>query len=245
MSEQFTKTSRYYLQQNNQGPNFFWLFTNRRFNYDPRAAENTTGSEKIISSRKHIFTELELDPARAVFPRQVHGSHVFTICSSSSEKEPSGTDAVITGIKRVPLCVLTADCLPIVFFDPVRSAIGIAHAGWRGTAKRIAAEVIKKMCAELDCVPGRIKVGFGPAIRSCCYEVGQELKQIFPAGVRTRDGRFFFDLAAENIHQLKAEGVNPGNILDSGICTSCKNDEFFSFRRGDEKKRMLTMIWIS
>jgi copper oxidase (laccase) domain-containing protein len=79
--------------------------------------------------------------------------------------------------------------------------------------------------------PENLIATFGPAIRLCCYEVGEELRSFFPKGVAERSGKYYLDLAGVNKAQLLQEGVDSGNISDSGICTCCSNDRFYSFRK--------------
>lgn len=184
---------------------------------------------------------------RLVRLEQVHGGRVARIDGETDlSKEIPGTDGAITDIKGIALSVRTADCLPILFYDPEHNAIGIAHAGWRSTKERIARNVVEAMKADYKSVPSQILVCMGPALRQCCYEVNSEFLMHFPDSVVKMAHRHYFDIAGENAEQLIASCVSAKNIFDCGICTACRNDEFFSFRREKEKAgRMLSVIMIT
>ena len=177
---------------------------------------------------------------------QVHGGKVVRIDGKTDlSKEIPGTDGAITNIKGIALSVRTADCLPILFYDPEHNAIGIAHAGWRSTKERIARNVVKAMKANYKSVPSQILVGMGPALRQCCYEVNSEFLVHFPGSVVKMAHRHYFDIAGENAGQLISSCVSAKNIFDCGICTACRNDEFFSFRKEKDKAgRMLSVIML-
>ena len=244
------KDSLFYTCEDKDHPDFICVFSNRNFNYDLRAAESREESGAVIRARKALLEKFGLDLERAVFLQQVHGariaflhSPVFRRGGFAYTEGLEGTDAAITDLKNVPLCLLSADCLPVFFFSPRPKVIGIAHAGWKGTGSGIVSAVIEKMTTDFGCRPDEVKVGFGPGIRSCCYEVGVEFKKYFSAqSIVEKESRLFLDLAAENVRRLIAAGVKRINIFDAKICTACENNEFFSYRRGDGKNRMLTIV---
>ena len=138
--------------------------------------------------------------------------------------------------------IMGADCVPLLFYDPVQQVIGAAHAGWRGTVQKIAIETIKAMQEAFKCLPSDILVGIGPSIGPSNYEVDnvvyQEFinyfengKAYFTKGKTT--GKYYLDLWKTNKMQLLSTGVKEENIELSGICTFENNSEFFSSRRGD------------
>lgn len=172
-------------------------------------------------------------PIPAVFTiRQVHGSGIVVAAKKDLANQPPfpEADGVITREKDLPIAVRTADCLPVFLYDPVQEAIGLVHAGWRGTRERILEKVLAKMVAEWGTRAEDVLAAFGPAIGPCCYEVGEEFQDYFSGDAVRRDGRIFLDLPKANRRQLTAAGVRPGNIKECGICTSCR-DEWFSYRR--------------
>lgn len=177
---------------------------------------------------------------------QVHKGQVVKVTSKTNlSSKIAGCDGAITNAKGIALMVLTADCLPIFLYDTDKNAIGIAHAGWRGTAEGISKNVINAMKAEFKSDPAKILVGFGPAIRQCCYEVSSEFLVHFPDSVVKMAHKYYFDLAGENAEQLLSVGVISKNMFDCGICTSCKSDEFYCYRKEKDKTaRMASVIML-
>lgn len=133
--------------------------------------------------------------------------------------------------------VLSADCVPVLFYDPKRHVIAAAHAGWRGTAANIAGEVIKVMQQRWGCVPRDILAAIGPSIGPCCFEVDKEVAAVFissfpdmvHAGVC--EGKYQVDLWGVNRKELLDAGLSDVNIEVAGICTVCGGESFFSYRR--------------
>jgi YfiH family protein len=143
------------------------------------------------------------------------------------------------------LAILTADCLPIFFFDPKTPAIGLAHAGWRSTQEDIVSKTLKLMKDTFNSQIEDVCIGFGPAIRKCCYEVQEEFNGPFPAHIIKKGSRYYLDLAGANRKQVFDFGVRPQNFFDPEICTSCRNEDFFSYRReGESCGRMMSVIML-
>lgn len=203
-----------------------------------------------VSDRKidhdDFLKRLEVMGSPLVRLEQVHGGKVVKIGGKSGFlNEIPGADAAITDVKGIVLSVRTADCLPVLFYDPEHNAIGIAHAGWRSTKERIAKNVVGAMRTHYGSIPSRLLVGMGPALRQCCYEVNSEFLVHFPDSVVRMAHKHYFDLAGENAGQLIAAGVCAKNIFDCGVCTACRNNEFFSFRKEKGMAgRMLSVIML-
>ena len=131
-----------------------------------------------------------------------------------------------------------------LFLIRCRRAIGLAHAGWRGTYKAIAAKTVQKMQEKYASQPSDLKVVLGPGIRECCYQVGEEFRDYFPSHVKDREGHLYVDVIGANRDQLLQAGVRQENIFDSGICTCC-NKNYFSFRRdGAKAGRMISLMML-
>jgi len=177
---------------------------------------------------------------------QVHKGEVVRVTPKTNlSSKIKGCDGAITNVKDIALMVLTADCLPIFLYDPDKNAIGIAHAGWRGTVEGIAKNIIKAMKSEFKSDPAKVLVGFGPAIRQCCYEVSSEFLVHFPDSVVKMAHKHYFDLSGENAEQLLSVGVISKNMFDCGICTSCRSDEFYCYRKEEDKTaRMASVIML-
>ena len=124
----------------------------------------------------------------------------------------------MTNEKNVTLLILVADCLPVFFYDPVHQAIGLAHAGWRGTVTHIAPKTLLAMSEAYGTQPAEVKVALGPSIGACCYEVGQEVKgqfdEIFPWSGEVFTPSFGkqwkLDLAQANVKQLSGYRCHGG-----------------------------------
>ena len=209
-------------------------------------------TESALANRKNFLTSLDIDYRDLVCAQQQHGNNVRYAGKESRGRGAldyaaavPDTDGFITDLKRLPLAIFTADCLSIFLYDPARPAIGLLHAGWRSSRENIVLRAIELMRNKFGTKPAELRVGFGPCIRSCCYEVSAEFNNYFPAGLVERSGRLYLDLAALNRRQLTAGGVREENIGDANYCTCCANADFFSFRReGRESGRMLSVIML-
>ncbi len=175
--------------------------------------------------------------------RQVHADGIVWAKGEPADcRQSPDADAFVTNQIGLPIAIRTADCVPVFIFDPTKKAAGLVHAGWKGTSHRIVEKTVEKMESLFDCWPQDLKIALGPAIRSCCYQVGPEFKDQFPDEITEREEKFFLDLCLANQHQLIEVGVPRENIFDSGICTCCRKD-YFSFRRDGEKAgRMISLM---
>lgn len=146
-------------------------------------------------------------------------------------------DALITNESGVGLTVFTADCTPILLYDPVTGAVGAAHAGWRGTAKGIAARTVEAMAKEFGCQPQNICVAIGPNIGPCCFETDADVPDAMVhafgdgayAHIRQENGKYYVNLKELNALCLRNAGVR--HIEISPLCTACRQDLFWSHRR--------------
>jgi YfiH family protein len=201
------------------------------------------GQSDLTQPQKECLSQ-QLGVSKVVNIRQVHGDHVLVVSSEDLQNQGPLTEAdgVITNSPNVPIAVRTADCLSVFLFDPKKNCIGLVHAGWRGTEKQIALKAAKLMRENWGCAPEDLRAAFGPAIRSCCYEVGPEFKNFFPKETFERDGKIFLDLAGVNRNQLLRYGVKPKHIFDSQACTCC-DPAYFSYRReGKAAGRHLSVL---
>jgi len=181
---------------------------------------------------------VNIAPAQTVSCHLVHGAEVLNVTPSNRQPVMGQADGLITGHPGIFLFMRFGDCVPLIFFDPVQNAIGLTHAGWRGTLQNAAGATISAMTARLGCRPQNIVAVIGPAIGPCCYEVGPEVidsaaRSIDNAGsLFTRHngnpGHAHFDLWEANRQQLVAAGV--GQVISTKLCTACRTGEFFSHR---------------
>jgi len=184
--------------------------------------------------------------------RQIHSGTVAVV-ENADDLRIAATDALVTDKKHLPLAVLTADCLPILFCDPEREVISVAHAGYRGLLNNVIEHTVKRLVTDFKSDPKDIIVGIGPGIERDCYEVGVELieefQEKFPSFEnifresfdKLRTERFFLDLPGIAKQSLLKEGILDDHIEIMDICT--KHDEhFYSYRGGDDDKRFVSVI---
>jgi YfiH family protein len=158
-------------------------------------------------------------------------------------------DIVITGRPGLPLAIFTADCLPIVIYDPVGRRLAMAHAGWRGTAQaaaRVAVDALVAAGGRADTFAAAI----GPSIGPCCYEVDAPVIERLDAGcpAQWRDwvraagpGKWMLDLWRANEDQLRLAGIGADRIDNQRLCTSCHPELLFSYRRGRGQGRLVAV----
>lgn len=218
----------------------------------------------LISDRSIDFTPVDFDAPlndaqvdyiqhrtslvipKVFWRRQVHEDTILIVSDNmSSWKNQPDADACITNKKNVPLAIRTADCVPVFIYDAAKHVIGLAHAGWKGTHLGIAQKTIRMMQDIYHCQWHDLWVYLGPAIRTCCYQVSHEFKAYFPLDIIDHeDGSIHVDIIAANRRQIQLLGLNPVQIVDSGICTCCE-ENYFSYRRDKEKAgRMISLMML-
>lgn len=172
-----------------------------------------------------------------VYMQQVHGQNVSVATEAGSLPH---TDAVLTNRPKLVLNVLVADCLPILLCDPVARAVGVIHAGWRGTVAGIVTKAVMAMTHELGTHPENLEACIGPGVGGCCYLVDEpviaEVRAMlidWPLAVKASSipGQHFLDLAELNRQLLRQVGVLPEHIHHSGLCTMEDSKHFYSHRR--------------
>jgi YfiH family protein len=157
-------------------------------------------------------------------------------------------DALVTDLPGVVLTILTADCVPVLLYDPIRRAVGAVHAGWRGTHARIVPKTVETMQKRYGTDPRDLIVGIGPAIGGCCYEVGPEVAERFVAYpdalLPQTGGKYRLDTKEINRIQLIEIGVPETHIEVSPICTMCEHDRYFSYRADATAGRFMSGIML-
>jgi polyphenol oxidase len=170
-------------------------------------------------------------PGETATLQQIHSADVIVLESLCSGEMGPG-DALVTDQPGVRISIRTADCVPLLFADPVRRVVAATHAGWRGTAAGISRRTIERMVESYGCVATDIRVAIGPAIGPCCYEVSEDVAVQFP-GYSAGCGKIMLDLIAANAQQLRAAGAV--EIDAPRLCTRCDPQQrFHSFRRDAE-----------
>jgi len=200
--------------------------------------------EAVLENRRRLCEAVGVDPASLVAGAQVLGNAVAWVTAADRGRGAldaasalPDTDALITASPGVPLVAFSADCPLVAVVDPVRRAVGLAHASRRGTLGRVAAKTVRAMERLLRCRPADMVAAIAPSIGPCCYEVGQEVlaeaRQALPEAERFfagRNGRLYLDLWAANAAQLAEAGIPRERIEVLGVCTRCHAEEFYSVR---------------
>jgi YfiH family protein len=194
--------------------------------------------------KEYLSRETGVSVYSLAWVKQTHGSDVVAVDERFTSEPLKEADALMTDKPNIPIAVRTADCLPIFVFDPPHHAIAVIHAGWKGTQRGIFKETYRAMQAKYKTDFEDVLVAFGPAIRSCCYEVGQEFAGHFPDAVSVRNGKLYMDLIKANREQLYGLGIERHQLFDCRVCTSCDRN-YFSFRRDGEKAgRMVSLMML-
>lgn len=206
-----------------------------------------------VDRRWPALDALGLAPARIRYARQVHGDACLDADAPGMGGLVGVGDALFTRRRGEPLAIFTADCVPLIVVDPERPVLGMAHAGWRGTVRGIAGRLVAALVEQAGARADRLRAAIGPSIGPCCYEVDEPvigpLRAAFPAawdrwavpGAAGRPGRWWLDLWAANADQLAAAGVPPGAIASPRLCTGCRQDLFFSYRKEGLAGRLATL----
>jgi YfiH family protein len=197
----------------------------------------------VMENRRRFYQVFNVDRTQAARVVQVHGARVDRVDTTNRMKTLPGTDGIVTDTIDVPLVMAFADCVPVMLFDPVVRAVGMVHAGWRGTVAGVCQAAIKCMVESFGSRPGDIQAAIGPSIGPCCYEVGPDLvdavsdsdalngtEGLFQPG---KTHRLHFDQWAANERALRQAGVE--KIERSDLCTACHVDEFYSHRAENGK----------
>lgn len=218
----------------------------------------TTASVELRDDSREwrlVAEELGADDGAIRLLRQVHGRTVAVARRGDSDTpDRPEADIVISEQSRTAIGVRVADCAPILLADRARPVVAAAHAGWRGAKQDVAGAAVRAMHEIFGSAPADLVVAIGPALESCCGEMGPEVVDAFrAAGHAERDiirwftpgprGRPQFDLPLVNRDQLERAGVERDSIHVAGLCTRCRPDIFHSYRaRGPSAGRMVGAI---
>jgi polyphenol oxidase len=229
--------------------------------------------ENVMLNRRRFQTALGAD-ALTLLPLSQFHSDVVCVFDSGVPEEPCRGDASITSRPGLLLAVQTADCAPVLLVDPKKRAVAAVHAGWRGTLQRITEKTVGRMNMQFGSRPQDMLAAIGPCIGGCCYGVGTEVAAAFaaqfpsaseffdelrtgdepnplqwltmmPPGHQPPPGKVLLDLRKANRSQLVEAGVRRQNIFASDLCTACRTDLLFSYRKERARSgRLMSVIGI-
>lgn len=202
--------------------------------------------------KEQVSSLLNLPTKNIIDVKQVHGTEIVIVDSydMNSEKDQVEADGLVTNLPGIALITYHADCVPVYFVDISKKVVALAHSGWKGTFNNISGKMIKTMIEHYNSRKEDILVGIGPSIGPCCYEVKDDLIQLFTKRypgfnniIRFDGDKTFLNLWQVNYLQILDEGIPKENIITSNTCTSCNVDKFYSYRK--EKgidRRMVAVI---
>lgn len=200
--------------------------------------------DRVRENYRRFCAAIGADMGNIVCASQVHGDTVRTVTAADlgiglDEPEPWQADGLVTDIPGVTLAVYSADCLPILLYDPVRRVVGAVHAGWRGTALGIAAKAVERMVDCYGCDRLDILAAVGPGISKCCFETHEDVPNAMTEAMGAAalssievlpTGKFHVDLKGLNAKRLESAGLAPEHIAVSADCTCCLPEKYWSHR---------------
>lgn len=196
-------------------------------------------------------------PAQVVMSRQEHHTNIRNVTAADCGKgilrprDYTDYDGLLTDEPGVALCTLYADCVPLLFADPVKKVVGASHSGWRGTVAGIGRETVERMVEDYGCRREDIVAGIGPSIGPCCFEVDEPVYAAFAAlpvfdeccATRRPHNKFTVNLWEINRRILLAAGLKECHITVTDLCTCCRPDVFWSHRAtGGERGSLAALI---
>jgi polyphenol oxidase len=215
-------------------------------------------ARRVLENRRLLFAAHGLALDRSVWCKQVHRDAVTVVDDRdagrgvlSEDGIVDQSDALVTSVPGLTLCVTLADCVPVVIYDPVHHVVGLAHAGWGGTVRRIASRTLETMRTRWGSEPARMIAAVGPSVAQADYEVGgdviEQATTAFGGDVGhvlrkdAGEATAHFDLWEANALDLEQAGVPRSSIEISGISTAAALDEFYSHRiEGHPTGRFIT-----
>ena len=238
----------------------------KELNYKTRAGNGNLSEneiEKAILAYEKLCKNIDIEPINIVKANQKHTANV-KVAREKINKDKMDifvdyykeTDGLVTNTPNLALTTTSADCISLLFYDPVKNVIANTHSGWRGTAQKISVNTVRKMFEEFKCEPKDIICCICPSIRKCHFEVEKNVKDMFE--------KEFQDLGQENLKEiieekvldekwnidtvfineiiLEREGIKKENIVDSKICTMCNPGTLHSYRVEREKYGLNTAL---
>ncbi len=208
--------------------------------------------ENIIKNYKIICDEIGVNFQDLVFSKQTHSDIIY-----KAEEKHKGAgitkplawedcDGLITNQQGIPIIVFSADCVPVLFLDTEKKAIGLVHSGWRGTVNRISQKAVEKMREEFGTKPENVIAAIGPSIGVCHFEVGdevaEEFRREFGESVLEKHEKYHVNMQKAIEIQLKTVGITSENIINSGVCTYCESDLLFSHRKTQGRRGVMGAI---
>lgn len=207
------------------------------------AANRGDPQENIRENYRRMAAALGFAPEKIVLSYQTHSVNIRQVTKEDAgkgycrEREYRDMDGLMTDVPGLMLVTAYADCVPLLFVDPVRRVVANSHSGWRGTVSGMGRRTVEAMQAAYGCDPSDLLVGIGPSICGDCYEVGEDVAEHFEGEgeavvrpIAEKPGKYLLDLWEANRRMLRKAGVRPEHICVTDICTCCNKELLFSHR---------------
>ena len=216
--------------------------------------------DHVRENYRRFFAAVGADGGRMAMTNQVHGGTVRCVTTADLRADPYDrvsyeADGLMTDLPGAALVIFSADCIPILFYDPARRVVAAVHAGWRGTAAGIASAAVERMKGVYGCDPADILAAVGPGIGPECFETHEDVPNAMTAALSTavlrhikikENGKFAVDLKAINAMRLEQAGLDPAHIAVSSVCTACDEGRFWSHRKlGTNRGSMAAVIQLT
>ena len=212
--------------------------------------------EAVRENYRRFCAATGTDVEKLVFTKQVHRDDIHIATSADAGKglyRPRNweVDGLVTDVPGLPLVIFSADCLPVLLYDPVRRVIGACHCGWRGTALGLARKTADTLCQVYGSRPSDLRAAIGPGISRCCFETDRDVPvamihalgdDALPSIDELGNGRYKVDCKEINRTWLIRAGLNPENIEISDQCTCCHPEKYWSHRRVGQERGSLAAI---
>ncbi len=204
------------------------------------------GNMRLAQNTRTLFDQLNIPEEKILRFKQIHSDKLVCVSSAAQMRQiqngplPEADGWIIRGY-GMGAAILTADCVPLIVWDEKAEVVGLAHCGWRGVSAalpRLTAEAVLRNGGK-----GRLSAWAGPHIQSCCFEVQQDVADLFPGCVLHKNSKLYVDLNQEIARQLTAVGLKKEDIKLPYYCTCGDKEKFFSYRRDHTKDAMLTFVY--
>ncbi|MDY6904265.1 MAG: peptidoglycan editing factor PgeF [Thermodesulfobacteriota bacterium] len=203
-------------------------------------------TSRNVTRNRNIMAE-SLGFKKTAFVHQVHGTTVLPLKTITDIQAANAieADAMVTDQPDVLLCIKLADCQAVLLYDPARRVIANLHSGWRGSIADIIGKTVAVMKNAFDCDPARMIAGIGPSLGPCCAEFVHYKKEIPEPFWQYKDDKDRFDFWQISRDQLIGAGLPIDNIQTARICTKCRSDRFFSYRKEGKTGRFTAAIGLN
>lgn len=202
--------------------------------------------EHVMENHRRFAAAVGYNHEKLVFSDQVHKTDIYKVTEVDAgkgiikESDILEIDGLMTNVPGIPLMTFYADCVPVLFYDPVKKVVAMNHSGWKGTVNKISKCMIERLNSEYGTDPKDLICAIGPSICKSCYEVSSDVADMFKKAYSEEqinnivfskeNGKYLLDLQRANFYNLVDFGVLPENIDVSGMCTCCNSEMFFSHR---------------